>query len=174
MTVYYDFKIHTDWLIRLGLITSLILTETCITWQRSITRSCSLGDTLTRSATFHALTQTTDHQEEEGSLQRRKTVGESGNIILWTNKFVLHNSTVPTDMSLKNNTTLCFWMPFMQHHICLSLRIRMETSLRRYCKPSKQGLQGGISTQPRAAAITEYALFIFPCSLDLSKQWLCK
>lgn len=50
----------------------------------------------------------------------------------------------------------------------------METSLRRYCKPSKLSLQGGMSTQPRAAAITEYALFIFPSSLDLSKQWLCK
>ncbi|GAA6213988.1 uncharacterized protein LOC116051362 [Lates japonicus] len=44
--------------------------------RRPITRSCSLGDTLTRSATFHALTQTTDQQqEEEGSpRQRRITV----------------------------------------------------------------------------------------------------
>lgn len=78
-------KILTDSkLIRLGWMFSLILTETCIMWQRLITRSCSLGDTLTRSATFHALTQTTDQQDEEGSpRQRRITVGESGIIILW-------------------------------------------------------------------------------------------
>ncbi|XP_035848416.1 uncharacterized protein LOC116051362 [Sander lucioperca] len=43
--------------------------------RRPVTRSCSFGDPLTRSATFHALTQTTEHQEEEGSpRQRRITV----------------------------------------------------------------------------------------------------
>ncbi|XP_030603281.1 uncharacterized protein LOC115792849 [Archocentrus centrarchus] len=44
--------------------------------RRLITRSCSLEDTLTRSDTFHALTQTTDqHHEEQGSpRQRRITV----------------------------------------------------------------------------------------------------
>ncbi|XP_068574835.1 uncharacterized protein [Cebidichthys violaceus] len=40
--------------------------------RRPIMRSCSLEDTLTRSATFHTLTQTTDHQEEEGSLRQRR------------------------------------------------------------------------------------------------------
>nr|XP_040035307.1 uncharacterized protein LOC120821030 isoform X2 [Gasterosteus aculeatus aculeatus] len=40
--------------------------------RRLITRSCSLEDTPTRSATFHALTQTTDHQEDERSLQQRR------------------------------------------------------------------------------------------------------
>ncbi|XP_056291760.1 uncharacterized protein LOC130207265 isoform X2 [Pseudoliparis swirei] len=40
--------------------------------RRLIRRSCSLEDTLTRSATFHPLTQTTDHQEEEGSLRQRR------------------------------------------------------------------------------------------------------
>ncbi|XP_030011896.1 uncharacterized protein LOC115434220 isoform X2 [Sphaeramia orbicularis] len=44
--------------------------------RRPITRSCSFGDTLTRSPTFHTLTQTTDkHRGEEASpRQRRKTV----------------------------------------------------------------------------------------------------
>ncbi|XP_051816326.1 uncharacterized protein LOC110949292 [Acanthochromis polyacanthus] len=44
--------------------------------RRPITRSCSLGDSLTRSATFHGLTQTTDQlKEEEGrTRQRRITV----------------------------------------------------------------------------------------------------
>ncbi|XP_078129859.1 uncharacterized protein LOC144532797 [Sander vitreus] len=43
--------------------------------RRPVTRSCSFGDPLTRSATFHALTQTTEQQEEEGSpRQRRITV----------------------------------------------------------------------------------------------------
>lgn len=84
--------------IRLGWIFSLKLTETCITWQRPITRSFSLGDRLTRSSTFHALSQTTGHQEEGSPRQRRITVGESGIIILWTNKIVLHNTTVPTDI----------------------------------------------------------------------------
>ncbi|XP_038592784.1 uncharacterized protein LOC119916896 [Micropterus salmoides] len=39
---------------------------------RPITRSCSPGGTLTRSATFHTLTKTTDHQEEEGLARRRR------------------------------------------------------------------------------------------------------
>ncbi|XP_026165572.1 uncharacterized protein LOC113131991 [Mastacembelus armatus] len=52
--------------------------ETFTQQRRSVTRSCSLRDTLTRSATFHALTLNTDqHQEEEGSPQRRHTVDES-------------------------------------------------------------------------------------------------
>ncbi|KAF3708393.1 hypothetical protein EXN66_Car001567 [Channa argus] len=44
--------------------------------RRPISRSCSLEETLTRSATFHGLTKTTDqHCEEEGSpRQRRITV----------------------------------------------------------------------------------------------------
>lgn len=152
-------------------IFSPVLTALCITWQKPLTRSCSLGDRLSRSATFHALTQTTDQQqEEEGSpRQRRITIGESGVAILWA--ILLFQMIY---IQIRPYNVVFFSMSFMQHHICLSLRIRMETSLRRYCKPSKQGLQGGISTQPRAAAITEYALFIFPSSLDLSKQWLCK
>ncbi|KAL6101644.1 uncharacterized protein ACO6RY_16843 [Pungitius sinensis] len=40
--------------------------------RRLITRSCSLEDTPTRSAAFHALTQTTDHQEDERSLRQRR------------------------------------------------------------------------------------------------------
>ncbi|KAM8860057.1 uncharacterized protein AB9W97_019787 isoform 2-T3 [Spinachia spinachia] len=40
--------------------------------RRLIKRSCSLEDTPTRSATFHALTQTTDHQEDERSLRQRR------------------------------------------------------------------------------------------------------
>ncbi|XP_040906337.1 uncharacterized protein LOC121189923 [Toxotes jaculatrix] len=41
--------------------------------RRPITRSCSLGDTPTRSTTFHALTHAADqHQEEEGSPQQRR------------------------------------------------------------------------------------------------------
>lgn len=60
------------------LIRLIILTETCIMLQRLITRSHSVGETLTRSATFHALTQTSDHQDKESSPQlRRSTVGES-------------------------------------------------------------------------------------------------
>ncbi|XP_076599718.1 uncharacterized protein LOC143328456 isoform X1 [Chaetodon auriga] len=43
--------------------------------RRPITRSCSLGDTLNRSATFHGLTQISNHQEEkESPHQRRITV----------------------------------------------------------------------------------------------------
>ncbi|XP_071337261.1 uncharacterized protein [Trachinotus anak] len=42
--------------------------------RRPITRSCSLGDTLTRSATFHALTHPTDQEEEGSPRQRRTTV----------------------------------------------------------------------------------------------------
>ncbi|XP_054874532.1 uncharacterized protein LOC118470844 [Amphiprion ocellaris] len=44
--------------------------------RRQITRSCSLGDSLTRSATFHGLTQTTDQpsKEEGRTRQRRITV----------------------------------------------------------------------------------------------------
>ncbi|XP_076748102.1 uncharacterized protein LOC101470155 [Maylandia zebra] len=47
--------------------------------KRPITRSCSLEDRLTRSATFHGLTQTTDrrHEEEGSPRQRRITVGDS-------------------------------------------------------------------------------------------------
>ncbi|KAI3363067.1 hypothetical protein L3Q82_011726, partial [Scortum barcoo] len=41
--------------------------------RRPLTRSCSLGATLTRSATFHPLSQTTGHQEKEGSPQQRRT-----------------------------------------------------------------------------------------------------
>ncbi|KAA8583976.1 hypothetical protein FQN60_015184 [Etheostoma spectabile] len=49
--------------------------ETFTHQRRPVTRSCSFGDTLTRSATFHALTQNTEHQEEEGApRQRRITV----------------------------------------------------------------------------------------------------
>lgn len=47
-----------------------------------------------------------------------------------------------------HNSSSLFFMPFMQHHMCLSPRIRMETSLWRYCKPSKRGLQGGITHSP--------------------------
>lgn len=138
-----------------------------------MTRSCSLEDRLTRSATFHGLTQTTDrHHEEEGSpRQRRITVGDSGNII-WPSKLCYYIILL---FQLIRNTTLqeahlFFFVYFAQHPICLILRIRMETFPRRYCKSSKPSLQGGISTQPRAAAIIEYTLFIFPSSLDLSKQ----
>ncbi|XP_036979524.1 uncharacterized protein LOC119033476 [Acanthopagrus latus] len=42
--------------------------------RRPITRSCSVGDTPNRSATFHALTQPSHHQDEEGSPRRRVTV----------------------------------------------------------------------------------------------------
>ncbi|XP_031730454.1 uncharacterized protein LOC116398358 [Anarrhichthys ocellatus] len=40
--------------------------------RRPIMRSCSLEDPLTRSSTFHTLSQTTDHQEEEGPLRQRR------------------------------------------------------------------------------------------------------
>ncbi|CAJ1067716.1 uncharacterized protein LOC126407136 [Xyrichtys novacula] len=40
--------------------------------RRLITRSCSLEDKLTRSATFHALTQTADHKEEGDSPRERR------------------------------------------------------------------------------------------------------
>ncbi|KAK9541760.1 hypothetical protein VZT92_001781 [Zoarces viviparus] len=40
--------------------------------RRPITRSCSLEEPLTRSSTFHTLSQTTDHQEEEGPLRQRR------------------------------------------------------------------------------------------------------
>ncbi|XP_023255873.1 spindle pole body component 110-like [Seriola lalandi dorsalis] len=42
--------------------------------RRPIIRSCSLGDALTRSATFHSLTHTTDQKEEGSPRQRRITV----------------------------------------------------------------------------------------------------
>ncbi|KAM7385809.1 hypothetical protein PAMP_001865 [Pampus punctatissimus] len=46
--------------------------------RKPLTRSCSLGDTLTRGATFHALTQTTDRQqEEEGSPRQRRITVEA-------------------------------------------------------------------------------------------------
>ncbi len=80
-------------LIRLGWIFSPMWTETCVTWQRLITRSCSLEDRLTRSATFHALTCTSESQEEEGSPQQPCiTVGESSIIVLWTNKISPHDT----------------------------------------------------------------------------------
>ncbi|XP_034538164.1 uncharacterized protein LOC117811799 [Notolabrus celidotus] len=41
--------------------------------RRLITRSCSLEDKLTRSATFHALTQTNNRKEEDG-LQRERRI----------------------------------------------------------------------------------------------------
>nr|XP_046258809.1 uncharacterized protein LOC124066466 [Scatophagus argus] len=47
--------------------------DTYIHQRRTITRSSSAGDTITRSSTFHALTQTSEHQEEEGSPQQRRT-----------------------------------------------------------------------------------------------------
>lgn len=58
-----------------------------------------------------------------------------------------------------------FFMPFMQHHICLSLRIRMETSLWRYCKPSKQGLQGGITRSPELLQLQNMLCLYFPAPL---------
>ncbi|XP_051234504.1 uncharacterized protein LOC127351223 [Dicentrarchus labrax] len=59
----------------LGLLPNAANMDTLTHQRRQITRSCSLGDTLTRSATFHALTETTNNQEEEGSpRQRRITV----------------------------------------------------------------------------------------------------
>ncbi|KAL3050115.1 hypothetical protein OYC64_012207 [Pagothenia borchgrevinki] len=44
---------------------------------RLITRSCSLVDTMTRSATFNSSTESTDHQEEEGSPRQRRITVES-------------------------------------------------------------------------------------------------
>ncbi|KAE8280452.1 hypothetical protein D5F01_LYC21014 [Larimichthys crocea] len=45
--------------------------------RRTITRSCSPGHTLTRSATFHALTQASENREEEGSPQQRRITVEA-------------------------------------------------------------------------------------------------
>ncbi|XP_034465310.1 uncharacterized protein LOC117775875 isoform X1 [Hippoglossus hippoglossus] len=42
--------------------------------RRPITRSCSLEDTITRSATFHAFTHTTEKDEEGSPRQRRRTI----------------------------------------------------------------------------------------------------
>lgn len=54
-----------------------MITKTCIMRQRPVTHSSLLGETLTRSATFHGLTQATAQLQEEGSpRQRRITVGE--------------------------------------------------------------------------------------------------
>lgn len=47
-------------------------TETRISLQRPITRSLSAGETLTRSATFHALSSAYDHREV-----RRTSIGSS-------------------------------------------------------------------------------------------------
>lgn len=49
--------------------------ETRIPLQRPITRSLSAGETLTRSATFHALSSTYDHRDD-----RRTSIGSSATI----------------------------------------------------------------------------------------------
>lgn len=56
-------------------------------------------------------------------------------------------------------------MPFMQHHMCLSPRIRMETSLWRYCKPSKRGLQGGITHSPELLQLHNMLCLYFSAPL---------
>jgi len=148
-----------------------MLTETCVMWQRLIRRSCSLEDTLTRSATFHPLTQTTDHQEEEGSLrQRRITIGESGNIILRTNTIALRNTTDVWLKKLHKFVFLCLPCSIIYASVQGSeWKLPWEGTVNHQRKAFRVA-----SAQPRAATITEYALFIFPSSLDLSKQWLCK
>lgn len=49
--------------------------ETLISLQRPITRSLSAGETLTRSATFHALSPAYDHRDV-----RRTSIGSSATI----------------------------------------------------------------------------------------------
>lgn len=143
-----------------------MLTETCIALQRLITCSHSAGETLTRSATFHALTQTSDHQEEEGlPQQRRTTIGESSAIIRILERLFYMTLLLWFIYNSKMTLQSCFFMPFMQHHICLSLRIRMETSLWRYCKPSKQGLQGGITRSPELLQLQNMLCLYFPAPL---------
>lgn len=68
-----------DWIwLRLSLMSS----ETRMTLQRLISRSYSAGETLTRSATFHALSPTYHYRQEGCSAQqRRTTIGWSAAIM---------------------------------------------------------------------------------------------
>ncbi|KAM7408997.1 hypothetical protein PAMA_002627 [Pampus argenteus] len=91
--------------------------------RKPLTRSCSLGDTLTRSATFHALTQTTDRQqEEEGSpRQRRVTVAsympqsqdQNGNFP------VLKDRKVVKSLRELNTDEVCQWFTSIGLQKCL-------------------------------------------------------
>ncbi|KAL7383206.1 hypothetical protein ABVT39_006495 [Epinephelus coioides] len=91
--------------------------------RKPLAHSCSLGDKLTRSATFHALTQTTDQQEEEGSpRQRRKTVAsympqskdQNGN---FSEKDV--DRQVAKCLGELNNDEVCQWFTNIGLHKCL-------------------------------------------------------
>lgn len=140
-----------------------MVTEACITLQRLITCSHSAGETLTRSATFHALTQTSDRQEQEDGLpqQRRTTIGEPS-VIIRIMEWLFY--VIVLLWRIHNSSSL-FFMPFMQHHMCLSPRIRMETSLWRYCKPSKRGLQGGITHSPELLQLHNMLCLYFSAPL---------
>lgn len=140
-----------------------MVTEACVTLQRLITCSHSAGETLTRSATFHALTQTSDRQEEEEGLpqQRRTTIG-GPSVIIRIMEWLFYMIVL---LWCIHNSSSLFFMPFMQHHMCLSPRIRMETSLWRYCKPSKRGLQGGITHSPELLQLHNMLCLYFSAPL---------
>ncbi|XP_054654471.1 uncharacterized protein LOC129193815 isoform X2 [Dunckerocampus dactyliophorus] len=101
--------------------------STMDTWthqRRPITRSCSLGDTPTCSATFHALTKTSDQQQQgKGSpRQRRVTVAscapqskdQNGN-------FPEKNADRHQAKSLRelNTNEICQWFTSIGLHKCL-------------------------------------------------------
>ncbi|KAM6997208.1 uncharacterized protein LKV04_005932 [Tautogolabrus adspersus] len=90
--------------------------------RRLITRSCSLDDRLTRSATFHTLTQTTNRTEEEESPQRRITVAsylppstdQNGN---FSEKDV--DKQGAKSLREMNTEDVCQWFTSIRLHKCL-------------------------------------------------------
>lgn len=89
-------------LIRFGcFFLSVVDWDMAIVWQKPTTRPYGLGNTVTRSHTFHGLTRTTDqHREQERSpRQRRITVGEASlhNVVLFKDLVILHADTVLSD-----------------------------------------------------------------------------
>lgn len=144
-----------DWIWALS---SLMSRDGRISLQRPITRSLSAGETLTRSATFHALSPAYDHRDV-----RRTSIGSSATIT--------HTHT-PTQWrwcsatcEVKLTLLSSVFLPFIQHHTCPSWRIRMETSLWRYCKPSKQALQGGMTHSPELLQLRNMLCLYFPAPL---------
>lgn len=66
---------------------------------------------------------------------------------------------------VKSTLQSSVFLPFIQHHTCPSRRIRMETSLWRYCKPSKQALQGGMTHSPELLQLRNMLCLYFPAPL---------
>lgn len=132
-----------------------------VVFQRLITRSLSEGETLTSGATSPPLNRTPNRREEKDTQHKRRSTLGAFAVGLSVPAVPLSAMRI-TFIAKKNSSFSCFPCSV----IYASIR---GPEWKHLCEGNLNHQSGAFrvaSSQPRAAAITEYALFKFP--------WLCQ